>query len=185
MPPIVIRYDRARVFRSALIFWGLGLVAGWAVAWGASSGRLPLARLISIAGLPPGPIAFCLVSLPATLAAVYTVVHALRRENTVTLTPSGLEIRDSVGAYAVAWDNVAGCELYLESIAGLRLHDRSALLNSHQGSPTQRDLLASRDPVGGYDLTFGTHEIDCAPGALVALIDRFRSNSEARDQLAG
>ncbi len=183
MPPLLIRFNRRRVLRSIAIGWVLGTCAAFVVAAAAETMRTPAARLLGGLGLAPALVGFLLVE-GLTLAAVgYSLGHLLRRRQCLRLTQVGIEIEDSAGAYRVDWENLAEEGLHPGPLAGLRVADRDSLLATHRGTATQRELLATREPVGGYDLVFTPEELDCGLDPFLSAVRRYRQEPVARQEL--
>src|SRR5262249_36213100 len=133
MPPMVIRYDRRRVWKAAAVVTLLGTLGAALLAAGAAGGRTPLAALFRAAGLPPGAATFFRVESLTLAAALYAVAHAGRRPDRIRLLPEGIEVRDSLGTYHVRWDEIEGAGEYL-GMAGIRLREGADLLREHEGT---------------------------------------------------
>lgn len=184
MPPILIRYDRQRLWRSLAVTFVLGTVSAGILAWMSASGRAPLARILSILGVPPAPVTFALVEGVTLAIVVYVIAHAAHRNDEIRLVPEGVRVHDACGNYQVAWDEIAASGEYL-TMAGVRLRDRACLLARHEGTAEQRALLATREPYGEYDLAFNREQLDCGVPAFLAAVERYRSDPAAREELRG
>jgi len=184
MPPIVIRYDRRRFYRALAVTWTIGTLAAALMGAGAEVRRTFLSRLWSWLGAPPGIATFALVEALVLLAVGYAALHAARRRDEIRLLREGIEVRDSLGRYLIGWDNLAGAGATAGTMAGLRLHDRARLLETHTGTEAQRALLASREPFGAYDLVFARQDLDCGIERFVSAVERYRRSPEARAELA-
>jgi hypothetical protein len=185
MPPFVIRYDRRRLFRSLAVAWVIGTLAAALMASAATQRRSLLAHVWDLAGVPPAAATFALVEGLTLAGVLYTFGHALRRPDRIRLLPEGVEVRDSLGTYRIDWDNVAGCGPYLDSMAGIRLDNPGELLETHSGSARQRQLLETREPVGGYDLVFSREQLDCGIERFLTELERFRQHPDQRAALSG
>lgn len=184
MPPIVYRYDRRRLWHSLAFFAVFGLATSAGLAQAAGLGRGILARLFVALGLPPGPSTLVL-GIAVTLAIeLYVAAHTLRRRDEIRLLPGGLRVTDSCGVYLLPWDEIAAAG-ERHSLAGIQLHRREALLAHHQGTPEQRELLATREPFGPYDLAFSREQLDRGLDTFLADVDRFRRDPRARAELGG
>jgi hypothetical protein len=183
MPPITIRYDRRRALRSLAFSWLLGTLAATVFGYGAAVRGSVLARALAGLGARPGVVVFVLVEALTLAGVVYTFGHVLRRRHQVRLTTSGLEIEDRLGRYAVTWDNLAGTGAIAGTLAGLRVRDPARMLASHEGTAGQRALLASREPVGGYDLVFTRDELDCGIEPFLTTVNGYWRAPECRADL--
>jgi len=185
MPPIVIRYDRQRLWRSTAVLWAVGTGVALVLAAQAGQGRSLLARLWAGVGAPPALATFLVVEGLTLAACGYAAGHALRRADLIRLLPEGLEIEDSYGKYRVAWDNIAATGKHLDSFAGVRLKGMEPVLASHVGTAAQRQLLATREPFGEYDIVFSREQLDCGVDRFLADLEKYRQEPASRSALAG
>src|SRR4051812_47243670 len=171
MPAIEIRYDRRRHLRLLALSFLLGTVAATVFGYGASQRGSLLGRGLAAVGVPPGALVFVLVEGLTTAGVLYAFAHILRRRHRIRLTVQGLEIEDGFGRYDVPWETIAATGECPGPLAGIRVKDRAPLLQSHQGTAAQRELLATREPVGGYDLVFTREELDCGIEPFLAAVN--------------
>jgi hypothetical protein len=184
MPPLVVRYDRRRFWRALAVVWLVGTAAAALLASGAGARRSLLARLWEAVHLDPAVGTFLLYEGLTLAVVLYGAGHVLRRRDELRLEPGGLSVRESLGTYRVAWDNIEAADEYLGSMAGLRLRDPGALLATHAGSEEQRALLAAREPFGPYHLVFTREQLDCGLERFLTEVERCRRDPAARAALA-
>jgi hypothetical protein len=185
MPPLVVRYDRRRFWRALGAAWLVGTAAAGLLASGAAARRSLLGQLWSALHLNPAVGTFLLFEALTLAVVLYGAGHVLRRQDELRLEPDGLVIRDSLGSYRVAWENIEAAGEYLGSMAGLRVRDPAALLDTHAGTEEQRALLATREPYGVYHLVFSRDQLDCGLERFLREVERCRRDPSARAALAG
>jgi hypothetical protein len=184
MPPITIRYDRRRALRALAICWLLGTVAATVFGYGAAARGSFLGRALAGFGAQPGIAVFALIEALTLAGVLYAAGHVLRRRHRLRLTARGVEVEDSVGRYVVEWENLAETGTAAGPLAGLKVRDRDRLLATHEGSGAQRALLASREPVAGYDLVFTRDELECGIEPFLATVNGYWQAPDCRADLA-
>ncbi|MBI3911256.1 MAG: hypothetical protein HY320_10020 [Armatimonadetes bacterium] len=173
-PPagLLIRPARRRLLRATAL---LGLLGGLATALSALRATQHGAIL---------PTLFTALIGVATLVAVAGgVAAAFRRRSWICLTPEGIEVFGEYGRYRVDWDNLVDAGPHLAFLAGLRLRSRAALLTTHQGTPRQRELLATAPAYGPWDLAFSSVDLDCGVDRFIDLLNTCRQDPERRAQM--
>src|SRR5262249_38368511 len=69
-------------------------------------------------------------------------------------------------------------------LAGVRWRDTAPVLETHRGTGTQRELLATREPVAGCHLAFSREELDCGIEPFLDLVERYRRHPGRQCEVA-
>lgn len=181
--PRRIGYDNSAAWRGWVISLVVGTGAVGVIAYGTATRRTALARALETLPIPPAVLVFAVGETIVLLILLYTAVRLLVNRNGLLLTSEGIQVRDNLGQYTLGWDNLAGAEQYRAGMVGIRVKDREALLQTHQGTTRQRELLATRPPQGEYELVFLGPELDCGLETFVGWVETYRQLPERREEL--
>jgi hypothetical protein len=120
----------------------------------------PAGDLLAATGLPPEVI--LLVGVPPVLGlAWYGYVRSMRTAERYRITAEGLMVTGSLGRYTLAWEDIEHAEVSPSGALGIRIHDREALLATHEGTPKQREWLRTQEPFGDWDFLFHRADLGC------------------------
>jgi hypothetical protein len=170
LPPLPHRigYDRRRVVRGAVILLFLATVVGAVLANRLGGRPTALGDFLASRGLDPVLVPFLIVEALALLLIALSVAGAWRQRDHLILREEGIEFHNHLGGFLVKWDNVDRLEIAPAGYVGIRLRDRSLLLETHRGTVEQRERLAELEPFAGYDLILHPEQLACGTSRFVS-----------------
>lgn len=162
----------AALARGAALLALLGSAAVYGLIRVLARPESPLGALLGGSGIPPGLLAA--LGIGAVLAvALGGFLKALRTAEVFRLTPRGLLVQGTMGSYLLAWENIRRAEEAAGGALGIQVRDREAVLETHSGSPRQREWLRTMEPFGEWDFLYPRAEIGYPAEQVVEWMRRY------------
>ncbi len=181
-PDLPVSFGRtpAQEARGALILAVLGGAVAWMIGASLARPTSPVGSLLQSWGLPPASLPAFAVLLALVLAMVaYATTNANRRF--YRFTADGLEVTESLGTYVLGWDNMKQTGEAVGGGLGVRVHDRGRVLESHLGTPQQREWLRTMEPYGEWDFLYPKEDLGIPVAEVLRRLQGWRAYYERDD----
>ncbi len=158
-----------RLVRAALLLTAIGLaVMDRLLLLLTRPGSIP-AEMLKSAGISLAPFRALALLLVAG-AGAYLCVRGLRRAAKYRFSETGFQVRDGLGEYEIAWQNLEAAGTTAARSLGLRVRDREALRATHRGSGRQSEWFRTMQRFGEWDLLYPEAELGRPANELLAEI---------------
>lgn len=161
---------RAQAARAALILALLGCGAIVAVVRLLTRPATPIGIVFKATGIPPQLILGAGCAAVLALAAAGYVI-SMRAADRFALTPEGLDVNGRLGFYTLAWRNIARVATTPTGALGISIKDREAVLETHRGTPQQREWLRTMEPFGEWDFLYPRADLGCPAEQVVGWVE--------------
>jgi hypothetical protein len=118
----------------------------------------PLGTVVAGGGFPV-PLVYALALGAVWAIALVGFFQAATRAPRLEVRPDGLRVVGQLGSYRLSWPNIREAAVTRSGALGLRLARREEMLETHEGTPQQREWLRTMEPFGEWDLVFNRAEL--------------------------
>lgn len=164
----------AQAARGALLLAVLGMAVVFVLGVSLARPTSPVGALLQEWGLPPESLPAMGVLLVLGLAATGFATTASNRRF-YRFTADGLEVTESLGTYVLGWDNIKQVGEAAGGGLGVRVHSRPAVLESHLGTPQQREWLRTMEPYGEWDFLYPKEDLGIPAAEVLRRMQGWRT----------
>lgn len=132
----------------------------------------PLGTLVAGSGFPV-PLVYALALGVVWVVALIGFFQAVTRAPRLEIRPDGLRVVGQLGSYRLSWPNIREAAVTRSGALGLRLTRRDEMVETHEGTPQQREWLRTMEPFGDWDLVFNRAELGRAPAEAVEVLQPY------------
>jgi hypothetical protein len=171
-PVVVLRRTVGQSARAAALLGVLFSVLTYGLVRLLMKTGTPLGTLVAGSGFPV-PLVYALGLGAVWAVALIGFLQAVTRAPRLEVTPNGLRVVGQLGSYRLSWTNIREAAVTRSGALGLRLGSREEMVETHQGTPQQREWLRTMEPFGDWDLVFNRAELGRAPAEAVELLQPY------------
>jgi hypothetical protein len=170
-PPVFGRTP-SHAARAAILLALLGGAAVAGVERFLTRPHTPIGDAFLATGIPPWlPL---VLGLGIVLAlAVFGYWRSVRSAEQFRLTSEGLQVDGPLGCYVLEWRNIREAEVTPTGSLGIRVADRDAVLQTHQGTEQQREWLRTMEPYNGWDFLYPQADLGYPPETVLSWLQPF------------